>query len=61
MKFVGPFVDRFQGTAEHQLLRSRVVVEIPARPFLGLAGEDETELLALAEDYAVEAGGAGFA
>lgn len=36
-------------------------VEIPARPFLGLAGEDETELLALAEDYAVEAGGAGFA
>lgn len=34
-------------------------VEIPARPFLGLSGEDETELLALSEDYAREAlGGA---
>lgn len=36
-------------------------VEIPARPFLGLAGEDEAELVALAQDYAVEAGGVGFA
>ncbi|MBD3814098.1 MAG: phage virion morphogenesis protein, partial [Betaproteobacteria bacterium] len=34
-------------------------VEIPARPFLGLSGEDETELLALTEDYEREAlGGA---
>lgn len=30
-------------------------VEIPARPFLGLSSEDETELVALAEDYARDA------
>ena len=34
-------------------------VTIPARPFLGLSGEDEAELLALAGDYARDAlGGA---
>lgn len=34
-------------------------VEIPARPFLGLSGEDEAELLAQADDYARDAlGGA---
>lgn len=35
-------------------------VEIPARPFLGIDDTDEAELRALADDYAIEAGGAGF-
>lgn len=32
-------------------------VTIPARPFLGINAEDEAELIALAEDYAVMVGG----
>lgn len=36
-------------------------VEMPARPFLGLSSDDEAELLALAEDYARDAGREGFA
>lgn len=40
-------------------LRRVKEVEIPARPFLGLSGDDEIELLAQAEDYARNAiGGA---
>lgn len=38
-------------------LRKVKEVQIPARPFLGLSSEDETELLAMAEDYAVSAMG----
>lgn len=38
-------------------LRKVKEVQIPARPFLGLSSEDETELLAMAEDYAVAAMG----
>ena len=34
-------------------------VTIPARPFLGLSQDDEVELAALTEDYAVAAFGAG--
>jgi len=30
-------------------------VDIPKRQFLGISGEDETEILALAADYAIEA------
>lgn len=32
-------------------------VEMPARPFLGLSAEDETEILAQIEDYARDAAG----
>lgn len=32
-------------------------VEIPARSFLGVSGEDEAQLLGLAEDYVLEAAG----
>lgn len=32
-------------------------VELPARPFLGLSSDDEAELLAQTEDYAVDAAG----
>lgn len=40
-------------------LRKVKEVEIPARPYLGLSGEDEAEILAMAEDYASAAiGGA---
>lgn len=38
-------------------LRKVKEVEIPARPFLGLSAEDETEILALADDYASAAMG----
>lgn len=36
-------------------------VELPARPFLGLSAEDETEILAQIEDYARDAAPGAFA
>lgn len=36
-------------------------VELPARPFLGLSAEDETEILAQVEDYARDAAPGAFA
>ena len=40
-------------------LRKVKEVEMPARPFLGLSAEDQTEVVALAEDYAQRAMGPG--
>jgi phage virion morphogenesis protein len=37
--------------------RRVMAVEMPARPFLGLSSEDETEILAQVEDYARDAAG----